>query len=71
MSSDKNPSNNSKDSFDGLIEKLDRTDFDGHTDFANLSYEQRLTWLSQAVVFRYRYAKTRESINTENPSREK
>ena len=30
---------------------LDETDFDGHTEFASMSAEQRLTWLSHVARF--------------------
>ena len=37
----------------GNSTELKSEDFDGHTDFRNLTPEQKLTWLSQAVQFYY------------------
>lgn len=37
--------------FRRILEKCSDEDFDGHTEFANLTPEQRLNWLSQLVQF--------------------
>ena len=36
-------------------------DFDGHTEFATMSPEQRLTWLSQVARFTFLARDSRES----------
>lgn len=47
--------------FDEQLKKLSETDFDGHTEFRKLSYEEKLLWLSQSVQFFNKY-----SIKTKN-----
>ena len=37
--------------FDEILATCTRADFDGHTEFANLTPEQRLDWLYQAATF--------------------
>ncbi len=37
--------------FKNLIESLEESDFDGHTDFQKLTAKQKLEWLSQLIVF--------------------
>ncbi len=54
------------DEFSKDIEALSKSDFDGHTEFRNLSYRERLMWLSQAVQFSVKYSKTKETTE-ENP----
>jgi hypothetical protein len=44
---------------------LEPADFDGHTEFASMSAEQRLTWLSQVAKFIF---VARESANAGNDS---
>ena len=39
--------------FRKLLNKIKDDDFDGHTDFKNLSSVQKLEWLSQLVYFKY------------------
>jgi len=34
-----------------LLDKLRKTDFDGHTNFASFTSEQKLSWLSNAAQF--------------------
>lgn len=41
----------SDDEFSRRLEKCSENDFDGHTEFARLTPEHRLMWLSQAVQF--------------------
>lgn len=36
-----------------VLAKTSPADFDGHTEFASLSAEQKLLWLSQAAAFFY------------------
>ncbi len=54
--------------FEERLKKLDRKNFDGHTEFRKHSYGQRLMSLSQAVIFPQKYSKTKESveISTQN-----
>jgi len=40
-----------------LRQELRESDFDGHTDFHNMTFTQKLTWLSEAVVSTYQIAK--------------
>lgn len=42
---------------DKELAQLREADFDGHTDFQTMTFEQKLTWLSEAVVSVYRLAK--------------
>ncbi len=42
--------------FEEQIKKLSKTDFNGHTEFIKLSYEEKLLWLSQAVQFSVKYS---------------
>ena len=42
--------------FDSQLKNLTEKDFDGHTEFKNLSYKEKLIWLSQAVQFYYKYS---------------
>jgi hypothetical protein len=37
--------------FRAQLAGLDERDFDGHTCFKELTYEQRLDWLAELVVF--------------------
>ena len=39
------------DAFCALLEKTSPSDFDGHTDFAKLTPEQKLLWLSESAKF--------------------
>lgn len=34
-----------------LLEKLDPELFDGHTEFANMTMEERIMWLVQITIF--------------------
>ena len=40
-----------------LRQELRESDFDGHTEFQNLTFTQKLTWLSEAVVSTFLMAK--------------
>jgi hypothetical protein len=40
-------------SFEDVLRKTHASDFDGHTDFARLTSEQRIEWLSNAAQFWY------------------
>ena len=40
---------------------LEETDFDGHTEFASMSAEQRLTWLSHVARFIFVARTSRET----------
>jgi hypothetical protein len=40
---------------------LDEADFDGHTEFASMSAEQRLTWLSHVARFIFVARTSREA----------
>jgi hypothetical protein len=39
---------------------LEESDFDGHTEFASMSAEQRLTWLSHVARFIFMVRTSRE-----------
>lgn len=41
----------SMEEFEKALSKLTPYDFDGHTEFVNLSAEQKLMWLSQVQQF--------------------
>lgn len=41
--------------FEKILSKLTPHDFDGHTEFANLSAEQKLMWLSQVQQFYWEF----------------
>jgi hypothetical protein len=43
--------------FERLKKELRESDFDGHTEFQKLTFTQKLTWLSEAVVITYLLAK--------------
>jgi hypothetical protein len=56
---DKQDFNDKKESFPGFkeLEQLREADFDGHTAFQIMTFEQKLAWLSEAVVSTYLLAK--------------
>lgn len=39
--------------FKNIISRTDSASFNGHTEFCNLTPEQRLDWLAELVVFVY------------------
>lgn len=45
----------SMEEFEKILCKLTPHDFDGHTEFANLSAEQKLMWLSQIQQFYWEF----------------
>ncbi len=57
---DKKSNTKIADQFDIQLNNLSKSDFDGHTEFRNLSYEERLMWLSRAVQFSNKYSKSRK-----------
>lgn len=57
MSEQSNPEDNGNIDFDRLKKELRESDFDGHTEFQKLTFTQKLTWLSEAVVITYLLAK--------------
>ncbi len=57
-SAEKKDAKNQPDHFKNQLKNLSKTDFDGHTEFRNLSYKDRLLWLSRAVRFSKKYSKT-------------
>lgn len=56
---DKQVFNDKEGKFPGFKEweQLREADFDGHTVFRSMTFEQKLTWLSEAVVGTYLLAK--------------
>jgi len=57
---DKKKSAHEMSEFSKNIQGLSKSDFDGHTEFRNLSHSERLMWLSQAVQFSTKYSKTKK-----------
>jgi len=57
----KNQSVSEPDEFGKRLSDLSSSDFDGHTEFKNMSYTERLKWLSQAVLFSVKYSKTKKT----------
>jgi hypothetical protein len=57
MSSRQISKNNESVDWERLRRELRESDFDGHTEFHNLTFTQKLTWLSEAVVSTYLIAK--------------
>ncbi len=55
-----NKSVSDPDEFGKEMKSLSESDFDGHTEFSNLSFKERLMWLSQAVQFSFKYKKTKK-----------
>jgi len=59
---DKRLKDKSGKSFEEILHNIPSSDFDGHTEFKNLSPKQRLEWLSHAVQFAYKYSKNRDKL---------
>ncbi|MGD2091218.1 MAG: hypothetical protein PVH61_33895 [Candidatus Aminicenantes bacterium] len=57
MNEQSNLENNGNINFERLKKELRESDFDGHTEFQKLTFTQKLTWLSEAVVTTYLLAK--------------
>lgn len=58
MSDESHLKNNSTIDFERLKQELHESDFDGHTEFHNLTFTQKLTWLSELVESTYLLAKS-------------
>jgi hypothetical protein len=58
MSDQPNLKNSSPIDFERLKQELHESDFDGHTEFHNMTFTQKLTWLSEVVQTTYLLAKS-------------
>lgn len=50
---------------DDLLRSIPDEQFDGHTEFENLTPQQRLDWLAAAVQFWYKYGKPKSDLAKE------
>lgn len=46
---------NEQNDYQEILKNLKTEDFDGHSEFHKLTVQQKLEWLSQAVIFYYKY----------------
>lgn len=64
LTDEKNAKKN-MDKFGSQLDDFSKTDFDGHTEFKSLSYEEKLLWLSRAVQFSSKYSNAEISAKPE------